>query len=83
LFLKIVLRINLDLIAAFYSIYKNKNSGDFFAILRALKDFLVAIPTLQKKRKAIPHPSSVHLSNINILWQHFAKGISKFKDLPL
>ncbi|HLP21847.1 MAG TPA: glycosyltransferase family 2 protein [Chitinophagales bacterium] len=79
---KMLWRMVLDGVAAFHSISKNKNFNDFQAILKAHFSFYAAIPALLKKRKKIPHASSVHLTPINILWQYFFKGKKLYSDLP-
>ena len=45
---KIILRLNLDIIAGFYSLVKRKSFSDFGAILRAQFSFYGAIPELLK-----------------------------------
>src|SRR5208282_4451724 len=62
---KIPVRIYLDIIAGFYGLLKNKNMQDMSAILKAHFSFYMALPQLIEKRRLIPHPSSVHLSEIN------------------
>jgi len=80
---KMPFRMFLDGVAAFQSVTKNKNLKDFGAILKAHYGFYVAIPQLIQKRKQIPHPSSLHLSEVNILWLYFARGKKKFSELGL
>ncbi len=74
-------RFVLDGVAAFHSIFKNGNFNDFGAILKAHFAFYAALPALIKKRNKLPHHSAAHLTNINLLWQHFAKGKKRFSDL--
>ena len=74
-------RFILDGVAALNSVIKNKNFKDLGAILKAHFSFYAAIPVLIKKRKQIPHRSSGHLTDINILWQYFFKGKTKYSEL--
>ncbi len=80
---KMPFRMFLDGVAAFYSLAKNKNLKDFAAILKAHYSFYMALPKLIKKRRAIPHLSSLHLSEVNILVQYFGKGKRKFSELGI
>jgi GT2 family glycosyltransferase len=80
---KMPFRMILDGIAAIYSVVKNKNLKDFGAILKAHYSFYMSLPQLIKKRQAIPHPSSLHLSEINLLVQYFGKGKRKFSELDV
>lgn len=79
---KMFWRLILDGVAAVYSILKNGNLKDFFAVLHAHFSFYASVPLLLKKRKKIPPHSGKHMSNINILWQYFFKGKRKFSELP-
>lgn len=81
LLFKMVWRFVLDGIAALHSVYKNKNLNDLIAILKAHFSFYAAIPSLIKKRRQIPHPSSVHLTDVNILWQYFFKKKKKYNEI--
>lgn len=74
-------RFVLDGVAAFHSVAKNGNFKDFVAILKAHFSFYAALPSLIKKRGQLPHHSAAHLTNINLLWQHFVKGKNKYSDL--
>ena len=78
---KLLFRFILDGIAAFHSVYKNKNFNDLAAILKAHFSFYAAIPSLIKKRKQIPHTSSAHLTDVNILWEYFFKEKKKYSEL--
>jgi GT2 family glycosyltransferase len=80
---KMPVRIYLDIIAGFYGLAKNGNLKDMGAILKAHFGFYTALPDLIEKRKLIPHPSSVYLSEVNILWQYFGKSKKKFSDLVI
>jgi len=80
---KMPFRMFLDGIAGFYSIAKNKNGKDFWAILKAHYSFYMSLPQLIKKRNRIPHPSSLHLSQVSIIWQYFIKGKKKFSELAM
>ena len=80
---KMPVRLFLDGIAGYYSIIKNGNVQDMWAILKAHYGFFCAVPQLIKKRKLVPHPSSVHLSNVSILWQYFGRGRKKFSELNI
>lgn len=82
LIFKMFWRFILDGVAAVHSVIKNKNFKDLAAILKAHFSFYAAIPTLIRKRRQIPHPSSVHLTDVNILWQYFFRGKKKYSDLP-
>lgn len=75
-----VVRLALDGIAAIYSVVKNRNFNDLTAILKAHFAFYAAIPKLIRKRKQIPHPSSVHLTQVSVVWQYFVKGKKKYSD---
>jgi GT2 family glycosyltransferase len=81
LLFKMLWRFILDGVAAFHSISKNGNFNDLLAILKAHFSFYAAIPSLIKKRRQIPHPSSVHLTDVNILVQYFLKGKKKYSEL--
>ena len=78
---KMPIRVCLDIVAGFYSLWKNKSLKDMGAILNAHCGFYCALPQLIKKRRLIPHPASVPLSEVNILWQYFGKGKKKFSEL--
>jgi GT2 family glycosyltransferase len=77
LLIKLFWRFILDGVAAWHSVIKNENFNDFVAILKAHFSFYAAIPSLVKKRNQIPHPSSVHLTDTNILVHYFLKGKKK------
>jgi len=81
LLVRIPLRIAMDSLAANYSVYKNRNLKDCFAIIGAHYAFIGSIPRLIKKRKGIPH-SGAHLSNVNTIWQYFILRRRRFSDLP-
>ena len=81
LLFKLFWRFILDGVAAWHSVIKNGNFNDFVAILKAHFSFYAAIPSLVKKRNQIPHPSSAHLTDVNILVQYFLKGKKKYSDL--
>ncbi|MBP6731994.1 MAG: glycosyltransferase family 2 protein [Chitinophagales bacterium] len=74
-------RFILDGVAALHSVFKNKNFKDLNAILKAHFSFYAAVPALLEKRRKLPHNSAAHLTNINLLWQHFVKGKKKFSEL--
>ena len=78
---KMPVRAWLDIVAGFYGLAKNKSFKDMGAIFKAHISFYRALPQLIKKRRSIPHPSTVYLSEVNILWQYFGKGKKKFSDL--
>ena len=80
---KMPVRACLDIVAGFYGLAKNKNFKDMRAILKAHLSFYGALPQLIKKRSCIPHPSTVHLSQVNILWQYFGKKKRKFSELVI
>lgn len=73
-------RMLLDGIALLQSLAKGK-FGDVWAIIKADFAFLRAIPTLIKKRKALPHKSELHLEDYSIVWQYFVRGKKKFSEL--
>jgi GT2 family glycosyltransferase len=83
LFPKIGIRIIMDIIAAFHSVCKNRNFKDFAAIFKAHLSFYFSIPSLIRKRTMISHSSASHLSNVNVVWQYFVKGKTKFSELPV
>ena len=76
-----VVRLLMDGIAAFYSVIKNKNFIDLKAILKAHFSFYDSIPNLMQKREKIAHPSSVHLTPINVVWRYFINGKKKYSEL--
>lgn len=76
-----VVRLLMDGLAAAHSVAKNKSSSDAVAILKAHFAFYAAIPKLLRKRRQIPHPSSVHLSGVSVVWEYFVKGKQKFSEL--
>ena len=76
-----VVRLIMDGVAAFHSLYKRKNLQGLVAILKAHFAFYASIPLLIKKRREIPHPSSMHLDEVDIVIQYFIKGKRKFSEL--
>jgi GT2 family glycosyltransferase len=80
---KMPVRIYMDFAAGLYGILRNGNLKDMGAILKAHFMFYVALPKLIKKRMAIPHPPSVYLSNVNLVWQYFGRGKRKFSELVI
>ncbi len=78
---KMLWRFVLDGVAAIHSVVKKGNFKDLIAILKAHFSFYASIPSLIKKRKQIPHSSSEHLTDTNILWQYFFRGKKKYSDL--
>ncbi|MDB5283499.1 MAG: hypothetical protein JWO06_2574, partial [Bacteroidota bacterium] len=78
---KIILRVMLDVIAAFQSIVSKGNFKDAKAIFKAILSFYEALPALRIKRKSIQHQSSAHLSDVSIIWQYFVQGKRKFSEL--
>lgn len=76
-----VVRLVMDGLAAIHSVVKKGHFRDVLAILKAHFAFYAAIPELMQKRNQIPHPSSVHLNEVNVVWQYFIKGKKKFSDL--
>ncbi|MCW5907070.1 MAG: glycosyltransferase family 2 protein [Chitinophagales bacterium] len=79
---RLLIRFQMDELAAMRSVFKNGNFKIFFAILKANLAFLVAIPALLKKRKHIPQKSSEALLPYSVVWQYFLKGKKKFSELP-
>jgi hypothetical protein len=80
---KLPLRTLLDVVAAIYSVVKNKNLNDCRAIAKGELAFFKNIPSLVSKRRQIPHPSAVHLSPVSIVWQYFICHKKKFSELRL
>jgi hypothetical protein len=78
---KILFRILLDIIAAFYGIMKARNFKDAGAIFKAHFSFYASLPQLLFKRKNIPHASSLHLTDVSVIWQYFIKGKKKYSEI--
>ena len=78
-----VVRLVLDGLAAIHSVFKKGHFRDLTAILKAHFSFYAAIPGLMDKRNQIPHRSSVHLNEVNIVWQFFIRGKRKYSDLKM
>ncbi len=78
-----VVRLVMDGLAAIHSVYKRRHLRELTAILSAHFSFYSAIPKLMRKRNQIPHPSSVHLNGVNIVWQYFVRGKRKYSDLKI
>jgi GT2 family glycosyltransferase len=80
---KLPVRTFLDLVAAIYSVIKNKNLADCRAIAKGELAFFKSIPSLVRKRRQIPHSSAVHLSPVSIVWQYFICHKKKYSQLRL
>jgi GT2 family glycosyltransferase len=78
---KLPFRIFLDMVAALYSMIKNKNLIDCRAIIKAEIAFFKSIPSLIQKRKQIARASAVHLSPVSIIWQYFFCNKKKYSEL--
>jgi len=78
---KLPVRALMDALAATYSIVKNRNLVDCRAIAKAELAFFKSIPSIIRKRKKLPHSSSVHLTPVSIVWQYFICHKSKYSDL--
>ena len=80
---KMPVRFVLDIIAGWYGLYRNGNLNDMSAIFKAHLGFFKVLPQLIAKRSKIPHPSYLHLSEVNILWQYFGCKKTKFSELVI
>jgi GT2 family glycosyltransferase len=76
-----VIRLVMDGLAAFHSVFKRKSISDLIAILKAHFSFYAAIPSLIQRREQVPQKSSAHLTRVNIVWQYFAGGKKKYSEL--
>lgn len=82
---RFVLRIFLDIVAAWRALFEGKPK-EWWAVTKAHLHFLRDFGNVHKKRKELQR-KRVHtkdpetMLNISIIWQHFGKGIKKFSDL--
>lgn len=76
-----IVRIPLDILAAYDSIRKTKSMADFAAIAKAHAHFFVSIPGLIAKRNKIAQKSTRGLATYSIVWQYFARNKRKFSEL--
>lgn len=76
----------LDYLAAFQSVIKNRDAGDFKAICRARKEFRRWLPQFKADRAAIQSScvAGAHTSvnPIRLLWQYYLRGRRRYSDIP-
>jgi GT2 family glycosyltransferase len=78
---KLPVRLVLDMVAAFQSIWRDKNLKTLTAVAKALLAFAKALPALIQKRKAILSKKKALLTPQSIVWQYFALGKKTFSQL--
>ncbi|MAO64664.1 MAG: hypothetical protein CL666_06665 [Balneola sp.] len=82
---RLTLRILLDIVAAWKALADGKPK-EWWAVARAHFQFLRNIGKLSQKRKELQQKRVAQedpetMLDLSIIWQHFAKGITKFSDL--
>jgi GT2 family glycosyltransferase len=84
---RFLLRLFLDVIAAYKALLSGKPK-EWWAVAKAHLHFVKNFSSLHKKRKQLQdkrsnpeNPDS--MLNISLIWQHFAKGVKRFKDLSI
>ncbi len=85
LIVRFPVRIMLDIVAAFRILWIS-GFREFFSILLGHKDFWISINKTQKKRsdlqkKRINPEDPQQLKNINLVWEYFLKGKTRFWEI--
>lgn len=80
---RLLIRLQMDALAAGHSLFKNGSIKNCFAILQANWAFWMAMPALLKKRKHLPCKSAASLLPYSVVWQYFLKNRKKFSELPM
>ncbi|MFN8310310.1 MAG: glycosyltransferase family 2 protein [Chitinophagales bacterium] len=76
---KLPLRLMLDVVAAYYSVLKNRNLNDFSAIAKAHLHFFSSFNSMYVKRnKGV---KAVNLYSKSVVWHYFIKGKKTFSEL--
>ena len=80
----IIVRMILDGLSGIMFLSKGE-TGNFTAILKAHFSFYAHLPKLITRRKLAQATVKKHAKRlpISIVWQHFAKGVKHYSDLPI
>lgn len=74
-------RLFLDILAAYQSIFKTRGLLDFRAIAKAHLHFFLSIPKLVRKRSIVKAKSSIGLEKYSVVYQYFIKEKKIFSNL--
>lgn len=82
---RFILRILLDIVAAWKALFEGKPK-EWYAVAKAHLHFFLSLGKLSQKRKnlqskRVNQQEPETMMNFSIIWAHFIKGITRFKDL--
>lgn len=83
---RFIIRVLLDIVAAWKALLSGKPK-EWTAIAKAHIHFLLKMGKINRKRKELQQKRVSHndpetMMRLSIIWKHFAKGLSRFQDLP-